>query len=674
VFRILRTFVLAALGCSLLPPLGAQQQPPAGPAALAARAEKAIADYEAIPADRKNQAQKNRALLWLGEIDSDAVTDYLKKELDKAGDTPFAATVMQAIAQLPRPKLGNDLWQVLHREAAPVFVRNTAANTIVKLGDRGIDRLLAMLRGGDDVAKRAAREAAIAALVASKDERAFRGLAPLLDEGTSPERLEMLRRLENVQGVPPVSQARVRMISDGTVELAAAAWRQLAAEGHERARALAVDLFERLPDDPAPSIAADLIVGIALVRDADFYPVLLRLGASPTEVVRRALRTAAPLAAKDPELVKWLATRGLENDRPAARDAALLLLREAPKEAVQPLLAKVRAELRNPKRKSLDLAIGLHEVLARDPTWRTDLLTLAASPDNEVRTVGLALLLELGSDAAVVQAQQSLSAKPWELRAAALRYLTKFRDVSSIPLLIARFGKEDGRLGAELAHALFVHTGTRCWKKGEWDEWWVGKKVGFVLPHPDTVQGGKVGGGQATTVSYYDIPLVSSHVAFLIDHSGSMAARIGTDKKFTRLEAAKEQLTRVLSAVPDTHWCNLIAYESGVRSLWDKLRQPDDENRKDLLARVKSIPPGAGTNIFGALEMAFADPEVDTVYLLTDGEPSVGKLIAPDDILDEVRRWNRTRQIVIHCIGLGIDSQLLKNLAAESGGSYKYVQ
>ena len=42
--------------------------------------------------------------------------------------------------------------------------------------------------------------------------------------------------------------------------------------------------------------------------------------------------------------------------------------------------------------------------------------------------------------------------------------------------------------------------------------------------------------------------------------------------------------------------------------------------------------------------------------------------------LDEVLRRNRQRQIVIHCIGIGTDAQLLKQLAKESGGIYKQVK
>jgi predicted protein tyrosine phosphatase len=89
---------------------------------------------------------------------------------------------------------------------------------------------------------------------------------------------------------------------------------------------------------------------------------------------------------------------------------------------------------------------------------------------------------------------------------------------------------------------------------------------------------------------------------------------------------------------------------------------------------VRRFDMVGSTNIFDALEKAFTDQDVDTIYLLTDGEPSAGRIKDVESILDEIRRWNRTRQIVIHCIAIGIDSNLCKRLAAENGGSYRYVR
>lgn len=68
------------------------------------------------------------------------------------------------------------------------------------------------------------------------------------------------------------------------------------------------------------------------------------------------------------------------------------------------------------------------------------------------------------------------------------------------------------------------------------------------------------------------------------------------------------------------------------------------------------------------MELAFTDPEVDTIYLLTDGYPSVGTIVDGNQLADEVRRWNRLRGIRIHTIALGGKSDFLERLAKDSGG------
>jgi hypothetical protein len=641
----------------------------------AQRVERAIDDYRAIAPGAKTAAQRKKALLWLGEIDHARASEFLQQELVTAGDGAFANIVVEAIAKVPRPALQADLLAVLARKTAPAGLRTAVVATMARQGDRAVDSLVEQVQHPEDAGDPGRRDALVAGLVESKLDRALRGLAPTLLDGPFPQRLKILRRLDGVHGVPPVSAARIRLIKEGDLELAACAWRQLAVEKHERARGLAIDVIERVIDVPKASVAIDLIGGLVRPHDADFWPLLLRYGSVPGSAVKQALRAAATAAAEDPQLMQWLVTQGLDDPQPGARDAAQLLLSSAPPEVVKPLVERLRADLRAGKKKALDQAAGLHELLAKDPSWRADLAAMAAGNDIDSRMLGLAMLLELGSDAGIVPAQQYLGHKSWELRSLAIRYLTRCRDVGSIPHLIARYGREEGRLASELDQALLVHCGTRCISRKEWETWWAKNKTGFVLPPEQLVSRAAAGlASSGSTIAYHDIPVVSTRLCFLVDRSGSMAEKIGTDKKTTRLDAAKDQLVRVVEKLPETHLVNLIAYESGVQPLWDGLQKLDPDNRDKLLATAKALPLGAGTNIFDALEQAFADPKVDTIYLLTDGQPSAGRVRAPDEIVEEVRRWNRTRQIVIHCIGLGIDSDLLRQLAKETGGSYKYVR
>ena len=101
------------------------------------------------------------------------------------------------------------------------------------------------------------------------------------------------------------------------------------------------------------------------------------------------------------------------------------------------------------------------------------------------------------------------------------------------------------------------------------------------------------------------------------------------------------------------------------------------------------------TNIYDALETAFelmgagtakdraVEPVYDTVFFMTDGRPTSGKVTDPDRILAEVRRWNAARRVRLHVVGMGghektnpdggepeddVDPAFLKRLAEENGG------
>ena len=165
-----------------------------------------------------------------------------------------------------------------------------AGATFAKVRGARLRELLETLVGAlPEVVPPAQRDAIATALVRSKLDRALRGLAPLLLKGPMPERLRLLRQMEPVQRVAPVSAARVQLVrGDGDLETAAVAWRQLCVEKHEQGKGLAVDVLERIVGEPRPAVAAELVGGLARCGDSDLYPVLLRYGSVGGDVVRRA--------------------------------------------------------------------------------------------------------------------------------------------------------------------------------------------------------------------------------------------------------------------------------------------------------------------------------------------------------------------------------------------------
>jgi hypothetical protein len=63
--------------------------------------------------------------------------------------------------------------------------------------------------------------------------------------------------------------------------------------------------------------------------------------------------------------------------------------------------------------------------------------------------------------------------------------------------------------------------------------------------------------------------------------------------------------------------------------------------------------------------------KIDTVYFLSDGRPSIGKLVDTIEILKEVRRYNELFRIVFHAIAIGdFEKEFLRDLATQNGGVY----
>jgi hypothetical protein len=77
-----------------------------------------------------------------------------------------------------------------------------------------------------------------------------------------------------------------------------------------------------------------------------------------------------------------------------------------------------------------------------------------------------------------------------------------------------------------------------------------------------------------------------------------------------------------------------------------------------------------GTNLYDAVKRAFNDPDVDTIVVLSDGEPTAGAVTDPSAIREDVARWNKNRGIVIHTIAVGGQLRVLEWLAADSGGDH----
>lgn len=128
----------------------------------------------------------------------------------------------------------------------------------------------------------------------------------------------------------------------------------------------------------------------------------------------------------------------------------------------------------------------------------------------------------------------------------------------------------------------------------------------------------------------------------------------------------------------DGHRFNVLLFNHSVTAWQPGMVVASEETRRKAAGWIRDADHIGGTNIHDALEAAFrialkttGEPLVDTVFFMTDGTPTAGKLQDPKAILEQVAEWNRTARLTIHCIAVGeADGGFLEELARIGRGTF----
>jgi len=382
------------------------------------------------------------------------------------------------------------------------------------------------------------------------------------------------------------------------------------------------------------------------------------------------------------------------------------------------------------KEKDTSVVLRLAEALGAlgDPVAVPALCGLLADRQPQVRIGALEAITALrqreGSEPIV-----ALLADPdWRVRSAAIKAAGEIRLLSAVDGLIELLGDQEGRLKVEAAEALlnitdFDYGDDQAMWRRQWERL---KEAGCKLPTDEEMEARKAKRLAYSlrykdfkkTVTYHGIPSTSRRMLFVIDVSGSMQDLVvdrakfqeGGYKSFQRLDIVKTELIRTLENLDGNTYFNILAFATQVKSWKKGLVQGNILNRQSAISWVASLKPigatgpgdiamaGLGgdaglalgkTNSMGALMTAFGLPDdqipdartlektgkprddLDTIFFLSDGQPTTGVFVDRDDILREVRKANRYRKIVIHTIAIGeFQKDFLEMLARENGGEY----
>lgn len=150
-------------------------------------------------------------------------------------------------------------------------------------------------------------------------------------------------------------------------------------------------------------------------------------------------------------------------------------------------------------------------------------------------------------------------------------------------------------------------------------------------------------------------------VAFIIDRSGSMGVT-SKHSKLDRWTQVRKIVEAWLQYLP-VKKCVVLAFNATVElyphnrhgQLVEMVGKKAAINRCKIIAWLKSITPIGNTNIYNAIQQAFAF-DIDTIVLFTDGKPS--ELYAyttktREQLQQEILQLSCTRKIPFNIVGLG---------------------
>ncbi|XP_033122246.1 von Willebrand factor A domain-containing protein 3A-like [Anneissia japonica] len=157
--------------------------------------------------------------------------------------------------------------------------------------------------------------------------------------------------------------------------------------------------------------------------------------------------------------------------------------------------------------------------------------------------------------------------------------------------------------------------------------------------------------------------VVEKKVVILVDTSGSMVYHMDELKR-ELIALIWEQLKK------ENISFNIIRFSGDVESWRPQIVEPTNENCNDAVRWVSTLVTGGNTCTLEALSHAFDDPNIDAVYLLTDGKPDS----STSRVLQSVASLNTVRCIKINTISFNCKDDaanvFLKQLAAMSRGRY----
>jgi hypothetical protein len=319
----------------------------------------------------------------------------------------------------------------------------------------------------------------------------------------------------------------------------------------------------------------------------------------------------------------------------------------------------------------------------------------------------------------------------WQVRLATLDFLGRLRDPKTLPLLVDRLEVESGRLRHEVVETLRLVSGKDYGKDLEkWKAYLAGGEAAAAAAGRKPADPAAGSGGRAVATgtapvapTYYGQPVYSDRVVFVIDISLSMNEEMVIDRETlvretgavvsgsdaeskalkeaggkeegelmplewwkikTRMDFARAQLKYAISTLKRDQYFDVVWFSDSVKTWQGRLVPARPGIKVKAADWIDALECEGGTNTWGGLTKALnivgkgSEEEnfthgADTLYFLSDGEPSKGDVVDKDQIVAAIDRIHKVRRVKIHVVQIGTSVMpFMKRLADATGGTFKF--
>eukprot|EP01029_Cantina_marsupialis_P030249 TRINITY_DN8097_c0_g1_i1.p1 TRINITY_DN8097_c0_g1~~TRINITY_DN8097_c0_g1_i1.p1 ORF type:complete len:346 (-),score=96.24 TRINITY_DN8097_c0_g1_i1:326-1363(-) len=176
--------------------------------------------------------------------------------------------------------------------------------------------------------------------------------------------------------------------------------------------------------------------------------------------------------------------------------------------------------------------------------------------------------------------------------------------------------------------------------------------------------------------------ITRKHFVVVMDVSGSMSTNFkfhGTS--YSRLSYVKEELVDLVeNSLATDQYFDVLEFSSSYGYWAQGLQQATSSNVQSAGNYISSLSAGGGTNFYDTLYYAMQIPNLEAVYFLSDGYPTVGETDL-NDIIHMVGKLSAAHKIPVHTAAflqgesdpetIKISKKSMSGIAQVSGGTFK---